>query len=198
MRKTTVRAISRAVGVILLLTLGTWGVGRIYHDFTSTSDLSEPVEGDSPVDLRQGLNAPVIREDLNSGGPQTPVRPLKREDLSFFSSESFRHLPTYRDLNQLAGEVDGYATLGGYQRGVNARVEGYNSCKKQLLTFTGDQGDRRMCCSVNLLEETGRRADNLNRDLAEDVREGFGLDPVLGIEEALEEVIIEAPVHESG
>ena len=137
-------------------------------------------------------------EDLNSGGPQTPVRPLKREDLSFFSSESFRHLPTYRDLNQLAGPVDGYATLGGYQRGVNARVEGYNSCRKQLLTFAGDQGDGRMCCSVNLLEETGRRADNLNRDLAEDVREGFGLDPVPGVEEALEEVIVEAHVHESG
>ena len=140
-------------------------------------------------------------EDLNSRDSQTPVRPLKREDLSFFSSESFRHLPTYRDLNQLAGEADWrptYATLGGYQRGVNARVEGYNSCRKQLLTFAGDQGDGRMCCSVNLLEETGRRADNLNRDLAEDVREGFGLDPVPRVEEALEEVIVEAHVHESG
>ena len=127
-----------------------------------------------------------------------PVRPLKREELSFFNSESFRHLLTYRDMNLLAGVVDRYATLGGYQRGVNARVAGYNSCRRQLLTFTGDQGDRRMWSSVNLVEDTGRRAENLNRNLTEDMRQGFGVDPVPGVEEVPEEVIVEARVHESG
>ena len=35
-------------------------------------------------------------------------------------------------------------------------------------------------------------------DLTEDVRQGFGVDAVLGMEDVPEEVIVEARVHESG